>query len=166
VELVNLFEYEPRRRFDGAVFMGTFEHVPEYGRVARFLAEHLTSSARVYADFCSVRSGFVLGAFMKRYIWPGPIQYVHTQKLVGELIQVGFNVHELADDTLSYACTVRDWADALEARHRELAARWGEETVRAFLLFLRGSHYFLRTNKTQAYHLVAGREPAGYRSGR
>ena len=36
--------------------------------------------------------------------------------------------------------------------------------MRAFLLFLRGSYYFLATNKTQAYHLVAGREPAPLRS--
>lgn len=166
IELVNLFEYRPRRRFDGAVFLGTFEHVPEYGRVARFLAEHLEPGARLYADFCSVHRGFVLGAFMKKHIWPGAIQYVDTARLVRELTRAGFNVHELADDTLSYAYTVRDWGDALEAHREELAGRFGEATVRAFLLFLRGSWYFLRTNKTQAYHLVAGRAPAALRRGR
>jgi cyclopropane-fatty-acyl-phospholipid synthase len=160
IELVNLFEYRPRRRFEGAVFLGTFEHVPEYGRVIRFLAEHLEPRARLYADFSSVHQGFVLGAFMKKHIWPGAIQYVATPRLVRELTRAGFNVHELADDTLSYACTVRDWGDALEAQRDALAARFGEPAVRAFLLFLRGSWYFLRTNKTQAYHLVAGRDPA------
>jgi cyclopropane-fatty-acyl-phospholipid synthase len=166
VELVNLFEYRPRRRFDAAVFMGTFEHVPEYGRVARFLVEHLEPGARLYADFSSVHRGFVLGAFMKKHIWPGAIQYVDTARLLRELTRAGFNVHELADDTRSYAYTVRDWGDALEARRAELAASFGEEAVRAFLLFLRGSWYFLRTNKTQAYHLVAGRLPAELRGRR
>jgi cyclopropane-fatty-acyl-phospholipid synthase len=165
VELVNLFEYRPARRFDGAVFMGTFEHVPEYRRAARFLAEHLVPEARVYADFCAVRSGFVLGAFMKKHIWPGAIRYVDTVRLVRELMRFGFNVHELADDTLSYACTVRDWGDALEARRCELSERWGEEGMRAFLLFLRGSYYFLSTNKIQAYHLVASHAPAALRTG-
>jgi cyclopropane-fatty-acyl-phospholipid synthase len=163
VELVNLFEYRPIRRFDGAVFLGTFEHVPEYRLAARFLAEHLASGARLYADFCAVHRGFVLGGFMKKHIWPGAIRYVDTGRLVRELMSAGFNVHELADDTLSYAYSVRDWGDALEARRSELAERWGEPTVRAFLLFLRGSSYFLSTNKTQAYHLVASREPAALR---
>ena len=42
VELVNLLEYRPPVAFDGAVFLGTFEHVPEYERVASFLTRHLT----------------------------------------------------------------------------------------------------------------------------
>ena len=70
------------------------------------------------------------------------------------------NIHQLVDDTRSYALTVRDWASALEAQRLELARRFGERTVRTFLLFLWGSHHFFTTNRTQAYHLVAGREPA------
>ena len=66
---------------------------------------------------------------------------------------------------LSYAYTVRDWGDALEERRAELAARFGEPAARAFLLFLRGSWYFLRANKTQAYHLVVGRQPASLERG-
>ena len=38
VELVNFREYRPRIQFDGAVFMGTFEHFPEYESAARFPA--------------------------------------------------------------------------------------------------------------------------------
>jgi cyclopropane-fatty-acyl-phospholipid synthase len=163
IEMVNFFEYHPTKRFDGAVFMGTFEHVPEYGRVAQFLARHLKPGARVYADFCAQRSDFILGGFMKKYIWPGPVRYVNPQKLISELIRAGFNIHELKDDTLSYAYTVRDWGDALEAGQEALAARFGQSSVRAFLLFLRGSYYFLIKNKTQAYHLVAGLEPANLR---
>ena len=161
VELVNLFEYRPGKRFDAAVFMGTFEHVPEYGRVAKFLAEHLKPGGRVYADFCAQRHDTTLGRFMKKRIWPGAIRYVSLQALVSELLGAGFNVYELKDDTLSYAYTVRDWGDALEGQREALAARWGESTIRAFLLFLRGSYYFLSRNKTQAYHLVAGLGPAG-----
>ncbi len=163
VELVNFFEYQPRRPFDGAVFMGTFEHVPEYGRAARFLVKHLKPGARVYADFCAQRGDSTLGAFMKKHIWPGAIRYVSPHKLVSQFVGAGFNIHELKDDTLSYAYTVRDWGDALESQRQVLAAHWGEATVRAFMLFLRGSYYFLMRNQTQAYHLVAGLDPAGVR---
>ena len=159
VEFVNFREYVPTRRFDAAVFMGTFEHNPEYVRAARFLERALVSEGRVWADFCAQRSDFAFGRFMKRYIWPGPIRYVSPHGLTTALVEHGFNIHELADDTLSYACTVRDWGDGLAANAEVLEKEFGSESVRAFLLFLRGSQYFLENNRTQAYHVVAGRSP-------
>ena len=72
----------------------------------------------------------------------------------------GYSIHELRDDTLNYACTIRDWGDRFEANRKALAEAFGEPTVRAFLLFLRGSWQWLRENQTQAYHLVAGLSPA------
>jgi cyclopropane-fatty-acyl-phospholipid synthase len=158
IELVHFREVRPARRFDAAVFMGTFEHNPEYAWAARWLANHLVPGGRVFADFCAQRSDFTIGAFMKKHIWPGPITYVRPHRLVAALVRAGFNIHEMADDTLSYACTVRDWGDALEAHRDALADEFGEPAVRAFLLFLRGSWRFLLDNRTQAYHLVAGLE--------
>lgn len=160
VELVNFREYRPSERFDGAVFMGTFEHNPEYERAAAWLAQHLTPEARVWADFCAQHRDFTIGRFMKRHIWPGPIQYVNPHALCRALMRAGFNVHSLADDTRSYALTIRDWGDRFEAHSAALAARFGEPTVRAFRLFLRGSWHWLSRNQTQAYHLVAGRDSA------
>jgi cyclopropane-fatty-acyl-phospholipid synthase len=160
IELINFFEYRPRIEFDGAVFLGTLEHVPEYDRVAHFLARRLKPAGRFYADFSAQRDDFQLGSFMRRYIWPGTITYVDPRRLVRELITAGFNIHELEDDTRSYAYTVRDWALALDANRENLAQRFGEATVRAYRLFLWGSYYFLDQNKTQAYHVVAGRDPA------
>ena len=129
-------------------------------------SSRLKPAARVWADFCAQRTDFTIGRFMKKYVWPGPITYVNPARLVRALLGAGFNVHELRDDTRHYACTVRDWGDALEAQRTALAARFGEPAVRAFLLFLRGSLHFLETNRTQAYHLVAGREAAPLASGR
>jgi len=164
VELVNFREYRPQRPFDAAVFMGTFEHNPEYERAASFLSRHLTPGGRVWADFCAQRRDFTIGGFMKRYVWPGPITYVNPYGLAAGLIRAGFNVHELCDDTWSYAFTIRDWGDRFEANRKALAERFDEPTVRAFLLFLRGSWHWLRENRTQAYHLVAGLEPAPLRA--
>jgi len=160
VELVNFREHRPAVRYDGAVFMGTFEHNPEYARAARWLARHLAPGARVWADFCAQRRDVTIGRFMKKWIWPGPITYVDPARLVTAFVREGWNVHALVDDTRSYACTVRDWGDAFEANLALLAERFGAPTVRAFLLFLRGSERFLLDNRTQAYHVVAGLDSA------
>lgn len=159
VERVDLLDHWPEQPYDGAVFMGTFEHFSDYPHAARFLAAHLRPGARVWADFCSEREGFQVGAFLARHVFPGTARYVDVPALLGALIRAGFNVHELADDTLSYAWTCRDWAAALERDQKALAERFGEESVRAFRVFLRASEHFLETNRTQAYHLVAGLAP-------
>jgi len=160
VTLVDFFDYRPPRPLEGAVFMGSLEHIPDYRFVARFLARHLRPGARVYADFVTTREGRLAGPFLRKYIFPGITGYVELGRLVLELASAGFEVSELSDDTLSDAWTVRDWALALERCRADLAARHGERTVRAFLLYLWGSHHFLATRRTQAYHLVAGRRPS------
>jgi cyclopropane-fatty-acyl-phospholipid synthase len=162
VECVDFLDYRPGRRFAGAVFMGSLEHIPDYRRVARFAERHLERRARIWADFVTSREGPIAGAFLRKYVFPGVSGYVDLAALVGALVGAGFNVRELADDTQSCACTVRDWAKAFEASRADLAKRHGEATVRAFLLYLWSSHHFLATNRTQAYHLVAAREPAGF----
>lgn len=164
VEFVDFFDHEPRAPYDAVVFMGTLEHVLDYPRVARFLERHLRPEGGVYADFCAQRSSFQVGGFMRRHLWPGAAGYVEVPALLDSLVRAGFNVHALEDDTRSYALTVRDWARQLEAAREDLAKRFGEREVRTFLLFLWGSYHFLRSNRTQAYHLVASRVPAPLRS--
>lgn len=166
VELVDFFAYRPREAFAGAVFMGTLEHVVDYRHAARFLAAHLAPGARVYADFVARCSGFRTGRFLSRWIWPGTTSYVDLAALVRALGDHGFHLHELGDDGLSYAWTVRDWARRLELQHKSLAERFGEPAVRAFLLYLWGSHHFLERGHTLAYHLVAAREPLDRRAAR
>lgn len=159
VTLVDVFDYAPPRAFDGAVFMGSLEHIPDYRFVARFLARHLRPEAGVYCDFVTTRTGRLAGAFLRKYVFPGITGYVELGRLVTELTAAGFNVAELVDDTLSDAWTVRDWALAFERCREDLAQRYGQVPVRAFLLYLWSSHHFLATNRTQAYHLVARRQP-------
>ncbi len=159
IALLDFLELRPAAPYDAAVFMGTLEHVPDYRRVARFLARHLTAEGRVYADFCAQRTSFQVGAFLRKYLWPGPVAYVDLGALVDALTHAGLVIHEIGDDTPSYAYTVRDWARGLEAHRTALAARFGEPAVRAFLLFFWASYHFLTTGRTQAYHLVAGRRP-------
>jgi cyclopropane-fatty-acyl-phospholipid synthase len=157
IEYVDFLDYRPGRSFDGAVFMGSLEHLADYRHVARFLRAHVRPQARVYCDFVASKQGRLSGPFMSRYIFPGVSNYVDVPRLVQSLTGAGFDVSELADDTLSCAYTVRDWARRLERQHAALAARHGELPVRAFLLYLWSSYHFLLRNRTQAYHLVASR---------
>jgi cyclopropane-fatty-acyl-phospholipid synthase len=159
VELVDFLDYRPGRAFDGAVFMGSLEHMPDYRALSRFLRDHLGPRAGVYCDFVTSRDGRLGGAFMTQYIFPGASNYVDVPGLLRALLRAGLNLSELADDTLSCAWTVRDWARRLEKVRDDLAARHGEVAVRAFLLYLWSSHHFLATNRTQAYHVVASRLP-------
>jgi cyclopropane-fatty-acyl-phospholipid synthase len=161
VELVDFLAHRPTEPYDAAVFMGTLEHVPDHERVAAFLARHLTPSGRVYADFIARHESFQFGRFIQKYVWPGPVAYVDLARLVHALTRAQFNVYEIGDDTLSYAYTVRDWARALAAQRDDLARRFGETTVRTFLLCFWASYHFFMTNRTQAYHVVAGRLPLG-----
>jgi cyclopropane-fatty-acyl-phospholipid synthase len=160
VELVDFLDFRPARRFAGAVFMGTFEHFQDYGHAARFLAAHLEPGGRVWADFCSERGAHRAGAFLARHVFPGSATYVDLPRLVRAFERAGLSLLALADDTPSYALTVRDWADALERVRGGLAARFGEPPVRAFRLFLRASQYYLERRKTLAYHLVGGAGPS------
>ncbi len=163
VECVDFLDYRPSIACDGAVFMGSLEHIPEYAYVARFAARHLRPGAGVYADFVTSREGRLAGAFLRKYIFPGVSGYVELGRLIDELGKAGLNVRAIGDDTLSCAWTVRDWALALERERGPLAADHGEESVRAFLLYLWSSHHFLLTNRTQAYHLVAAPGAGGVR---
>lgn len=157
VTLVDLLDHRPATPYDAAVFMGTLEHVPDYEHVAGFLVRHLAPGGRVYADFCAQRTSFQVGAFLRKHLWPGPVAYVDLGRLVGTFTRAGLVVHEVGDDTLAYAYTVRDWARGLDAHRAPLAAEFGEAAVRTFLLFFWASYHFLTTGRTQAYHLVAGR---------
>jgi len=163
VTRVDFLDYRPERTFDGAVFMGTLEHVDAPAPVTAFLARHLAPHGRVWADFCTAEGGRRVGPFLARYVFPDPAAYVDVPGLLAALGAEGFGVLELVDDTLSYALTCRDWAEALEHERKALAERFDERTVRVLRIFLRASEHFLETGRTRALHLVAGREPGPLR---
>jgi cyclopropane-fatty-acyl-phospholipid synthase len=160
VEHVDFLDWQPPGPLDGAVFMGTFEHFADHRFTARFLARHLAPGARVWADFCTARDGRQVGAFLARHVFPGTATYVDVPGLLAALADAGLHVWELADDTRSYELSCRGWADALDREGKGLAERFGEPAVRAFRVYLRASQHFFATGRTQAFHLVAAREPA------
>ena len=140
--------------YDGAVLMGSLEHLIDTRRVARFLAANLRPGARVWADFCAQASDTFAGAFIDSRIWPGAARYVSLSRLIGHLEGEGFEILEVADDTNHYGATVAAWADALDANMGELGLEFGSDT-RAFQLLLHGSRHYFATRQTLAYHVLA-----------
>jgi cyclopropane-fatty-acyl-phospholipid synthase len=157
-EWVDLLDYRPASAFDGAVFMGSLEHLVDHRAAVRCVARHLRPGARLWADFCTARGGRQPGAFLARHVFPGPARYVDLSGLLDALAAEGFHVWELAEDTASYALTCRDWADALEREAKALAERFGERDVRSFQVLLRASQHAFATGRSQAFHLVASRD--------
>jgi cyclopropane-fatty-acyl-phospholipid synthase len=159
IERVDFLDFRPARAFDAAVFMGTLEHVPDHGRVAAFLRRHLVPGGRAYADFCAQTGRAPFGAFLRRHVWPGPVAAVSVPALERAFRRAGLTAVTVGDDTASYACTVRDWADRLERAASGLAARFGESAVRTFVLYLRASQLYFHDRAMQAHHLVVERQP-------
>jgi cyclopropane-fatty-acyl-phospholipid synthase len=71
-----------------------------------------------------------------------------------------FEILDVTRETRDYELSMLEWAKRLDAAKDDVVARWGEETYRAFRLFLRGGAHAFRTNALQAYHLVAERRAA------
>jgi cyclopropane-fatty-acyl-phospholipid synthase len=157
VECVDFADHVPASPYDAVVFMGSLEHIPDYRHVSRFLTRHLTSSGRVYADFVSSSEGRLAGAFLRRHVFPGASSYVDKTKLVRAFRRAGLAVETESDDTESYAHTVRDWAQRLDAAGPELEAEFGQRAVRTFALYLWSAHHFLESRRTTGWHLVASR---------
>jgi cyclopropane-fatty-acyl-phospholipid synthase len=154
VEEIDLFDFRPDDPFDAVVLVGSPKHLPNYRSVVRVASRVLVSGGWIYADFCSRVEGFHLGEFMSRYIWPGSARYVDLPALLTNFGLERIYTVDLEEDSSSYALTVRDWAQELEAVEDQLTALYGRESVRAFLLYLWSAHQFLRTGRTQAYRWI------------
>lgn len=160
VELVDFVQLRPDRRFQGAVMMGSMEHLPDYAQVARRLDELLEPGAAVWADFSAREDSRATWGFVKRYIFSGTTAFVDVPRLSGALRRQGFRIVELEEDTLHYAWTVRDWARAFDHSMKQVAEVGGEASTRAFRLWLWASYVSFLDRRTQAYHLVASRRGA------
>jgi cyclopropane fatty-acyl-phospholipid synthase-like methyltransferase len=78
----------------------------------------------------------------------------------------GFDVLDVRQETRDYELTMGHWARRFDAAHRDITDRWSEGLYRAFRVFLWGGTHGFRTNRLQAYSLVAERrDDAGPRPG-
>jgi cyclopropane-fatty-acyl-phospholipid synthase len=153
--------------YDAVVILGVIEHIPTYRLFCQRVWEVLKPDGRLYVDASATKEKFAANAFTRRYTWHGPHSCLALPDLVEELLFHGFRMVDVVQDSRDYERTMRAWALRLEANHDHIAATWGEYLYRAFRVFLWGGAHAFKTDRLQAYTLIAERgEDAGPRPGR
>jgi cyclopropane-fatty-acyl-phospholipid synthase len=133
----------PSTTFDKIVSIGMFEHVgreklPEYFSTAYGLLKHggLFLNHGI-ANQHRTRDGRV-GGFMGRFIFPdGDLVNVSEALQIAE--RSGFEVRDVENLREHYTRTLRAWVANLEGNRSEAIAAGGEQSYRAWRLYLAGS---------------------------
>jgi len=157
VFLEDMLDHRPSRPYDHAVIYGVIEHIPNYRLFCNRLWDILEPGGRLYLDASAAKTKYSCSSFMKTFVYQGAHSFLAVQDIVQELLFHGFKVLEVRQETHDYELTLRHWAERLDAHRDEIVARWGEPLYRAFRLYLWGGCHSLKTDRVQAYHVVAER---------
>jgi cyclopropane-fatty-acyl-phospholipid synthase len=158
----DFLEHRARGVYDAIVIFGVIEHIPNYRRFCERAWDALRPGGCLYLDASATREKYAGSPFTRRYTWTGPHSCLSLQDMVGELLLHGFTIEQTDDGTDDYAETMSAWAARLQAAHAVIRERWGEDLYRAFEIFLLGGAHALRTDRLQAYTVVA-RRPLDHR---
>jgi cyclopropane-fatty-acyl-phospholipid synthase len=166
VVVEDILDHFPSRPYDHVVIFGVIEHVPNYRRFCQRVWAALRPGGRLYVDASATREKYASTAFTREYTWRGPHSCLALQDLIEELLFHGFDVLDVRQETRDYELTMGHWAKRFDAAHQDIADHWSEGLYRAFRVFLWGGTHGFRTNRLQAYSLVAERrDDAGPRPG-
>ena len=149
--------HKPEEPYDAIVIFGVIEHIPRYRRFAHKVWECLRPGGMFFLDGSATHLKYDLSAFAEHYIWRGAHSFMCLQDVIQELLFHGMDLLRVKDETHDYELTMKIWAERFEAQRDVIVARWGEETYRAFLLYLWGSYDLLKLRSVQTYSLVARR---------
>jgi len=152
--------------FDKIVSIGMFEHVgrdklAEYFETAYrllrpgglFLNHGIAISER------NVRTGKSSG-FMGRFIFPdGELETVSDSLQFAE--RAGFEVRDVENLREHYARTLRHWVKNLEMNRAQAVAAAGEQSYRAWRLYLAGSAQGFRTGRIGVYQTLLAKPAEG-----
>ena len=151
----DILDHHPAQQYDHAVIYGVIEHIPNYRLFCQRVWDALKPGGRLYLDASATVQKFEMSAFTRRHIWHGTHTFLALQDMIEELLFHGFELVNVQRETHDYELTIRHWAERFDANHDQIAARWGEARWRAFRIYLWGGCHAFKTNRLQAYHLVA-----------
>lgn len=151
---VELWDYRqlPDTTFDKIVSIGMFEHVgrdklPEYFQTAHKLlkAGGLFLNHGIANQHRTLRDGRSSG-FMDRFIFPdGELVNVSDALAVAE--RAGFEIRDVENLREHYMRTLRVWVANLERNREEAIAAAGEQSYRAWRLYMAGSAQGFRVGR-------------------
>ena len=142
----------PATTFDKIISIGMFEHVgreklPEYFGTAYGLLKGggLFLNHGIANQHRTMRDGRA-GGFMGRFIFPdGELVNVSDALQIAE--RCGFEVRDVENLREHYTRTLRAWVANLERNRSEAIAAAGEQTYRAWRLYLAGSAQGFRSSR-------------------
>jgi len=166
---VELLDYRQLPRgavFDKIVSIGMFEHVgrdklPEYFETAYRLLKpgSLFLNHGIAINERNARSGKSSG-FMGRFIFPdGELEPVSDALQFAE--RAGFEVRDVENLREHYARTLQAWVKNLEANRAQAVSAAGEQSYRAWRLYLAGSAQGFRTGRIGVYQALLAKPAAG-----
>jgi cyclopropane-fatty-acyl-phospholipid synthase len=142
----------PGTTFDKIVSVGMFEHVgreklPEYFATAHKLLKPggLFLNHGIANQHRTLRDGRASG-FMDRFIFPdGELVNVSDALQIAE--RTGFEVRDVENLREHYTRTLRAWVENLERNRERAVAAAGEQTYRAWRLYMAGSAQGFRVGR-------------------
>jgi cyclopropane-fatty-acyl-phospholipid synthase len=153
--LEDFLNHQPREPYDAVVIYGVIEHIPYYRKFCERIWACLKPGGRVYMDAAAALQKYDVNDFARNYIWRGTHTFLCLQDIVQELLYYGMEIVEIKRETHDYELTMKHWATRFDNGSKKIIEKWGEETYRAFRLYLWVGCHCLRANTLQAYHIVA-----------
>ncbi len=154
-------------QFDKIVSVGMFEHVgreklPQYfGAAAKALRPGGLFLNHGIASEAPAGSDGKAGGFIGRFIFPDG-ELVSIADALGFAQGAGFEVRDVENLREHYTRTLRAWVANLEANRSDAIAASGEQSYRAWRLYMAGSAQGFRTRRLAVYQtLLAKPMPRG-----
>jgi cyclopropane-fatty-acyl-phospholipid synthase len=155
IALQDFLAFCPRERFDAIVMYGVIEHIPDYRRFFSRVRECLKPGGRIYIDGAADKTKYSMSQFTREYTWQGAHSFMYLPELTQRALEQGFAIEEVKEETHDYELTMLHWARRFDQNREKIVSGWGEETYRSFRLFLWGGCHAFKTDRLQAYHMVA-----------
>jgi cyclopropane-fatty-acyl-phospholipid synthase len=155
IALQDFLAFCPRERFDAIVMYGVIEHIPDYRRFFSRVRECLKPGGRIYIDGAADKTKYSMSQFTREYTWQGAHSFMYLPELTQRALEQGFAIEEVKEETHDYELTMLHWARTFDQNREKIVRGWGEETYRSFRLFLWGGCHAFKTDRLQAYHMVA-----------
>ncbi len=149
----HFLEYRPKRRFDAIVNLGVTEHLPDYRRTLAQYERCLEPGRRVYLDAYSGRK-HGMPSFITKWVFQGNTSPLCLETYLPEVARTPFEVVAIRNDRHNYFLTCKKWAENLEAKRAEVAARWGTHLYRRFVLYLWAAANSFETGTLQAHRMI------------
>ena len=150
----DFLEYKPAQPYDAIVIYGVIEHIPNYRRFCERAWDCLRPGGPLYMDASAVKEKYSISPFTQTYIWQAAHSFMALPDIIQEFLHHGFEIHDVTRETRDYELTMRGWAERFDAARDKIVAKWGEQTYRAFRVYLWGGCHAFHTDVLQAYHIV------------